>query len=97
MNDIDEQIDHMDSYQKRLKRKNHMKIKTNVTTAWVIGLVSILLIVLDVYMWWNAIPGDTISEVSLINSLRHPMIPFVLGVIMGHLFWPQVVSNDNDS
>jgi len=43
----------------------------------------------DLYVAANAQSGDTISEIVLEASLRRPIIPFVAGVVCGHLFWPQ--------
>lgn len=34
--------------------------------------------------------GATISEVTLGFAKRHPVLPFAVGVICGHLFWPQI-------
>jgi len=78
----------------RLKRLK--KIKTNLKTAWVIGITMVILIILDIYMWNNGIPGDTISEITIRNAMRHPIIPFIWGVIMGHLFWPQRIYLEKD-
>jgi len=59
---------------------------------WTIAIlagVSLLLIVWDIYAATNKERGDTISEVVLDFARRHPVIPFLLGVLMGHLLWPQ--------
>ena len=59
---------------------------------WTIGIlvgVTLLLIVWDVYAATNKERDDTISEVVLGFARRHPVIPFLLGVLMGHLLWPQ--------
>ena len=59
---------------------------------WTIGIlvgVTLLLIVWDVYAATNKAGDDTISEVVLGFARRHPVIPFLLGVLMGHLLWPQ--------
>lgn len=59
---------------------------------WTIGIlavVTILLIAWDVYAATNKERGDTISEVVLAFARRHPVIPFLMGVLMGHLLWPQ--------
>lgn len=44
----------------------------------------------DIYAAFNGTPGDTVSEIVLEASLRRPVVPFVVGVICGHLFWPQI-------
>jgi len=43
----------------------------------------------DLYVASNEATGDTISEIVLSASLRRPIIPFVAGIVCGHLFWPQ--------
>jgi hypothetical protein len=63
--------------------------RTHRETAWVLGIVSAILIIWDYFMFSNDIDGDTISEVTLRNSIRHPIIPFLFGVLGGHLFWYQ--------
>ena len=42
----------------------------------------------DIYVASNEASGDTISEIILEASLRRPIIPFVFGIVCGHLFWP---------
>lgn len=59
---------------------------------WTIGIlagVTVLLIAWDIYAAANKERGDTISEVVLGFARRHPVIPFLLGVLAGHLLWPQ--------
>jgi hypothetical protein len=49
----------------------------------------------DIYVAINDKKGDTISEVTLSFTRRHPiilgLIMLALGILIGHLFWPQVV------
>ena len=42
----------------------------------------------DVYAALSPGDGDTISEVSLAFARRHPSIAFLVGGLLGHLFWP---------
>ena len=61
---------------------------------WTIGIIIVLasvLMVWDVYVVFSPEPGDTVSEVTLYFAQRHPVIPFLAGVVCGHLFWPQHV------
>lgn len=47
----------------------------------------------DVYVaFFNNEPGDTISRVVLEWSQAWPIIPLAVGVVAGHLWWPQRVS-----
>ena len=48
-----------------------------------------ILIGWDVYVAVNGVPGDTISELTLGWAQNHPIIPMAVGVVCGHLFWPQ--------
>jgi hypothetical protein len=67
-----------------------------MTRKWTIGIliaIAVILIAWDVYVYVEPSDGDTISEVTLAAAGKHPVIPFAIGVICGHLFWPQR-SND---
>jgi hypothetical protein len=53
--------------------------------AWVIGLG--LLVLYEAYSLANRIPGDTLSEAVWRAIYRRPLIPFLMGVVMGHFVW----------
>lgn len=36
---------------------------------------------------YSARPGDTISEIVWAISAKRPLLPFMVGVLMGHFFW----------
>ena len=59
-------------------------------TRWILMAGIVALIVWDVLLASNDIPGDTISEVTL-QYTGDIIIPVILGVgfLLGHLFWPQ--------
>lgn len=46
-------------------------------------------VIWDVFVAWNPIPDDTISEMTLQFAMDNPTVPFLVGYICGHLFWPQ--------
>lgn len=52
-------------------------------------IVLVLVIIWDVAVAVNSVPGDTISEITLATAYRHPVVPFAIGIVCGHLFWPQ--------
>jgi hypothetical protein len=56
-------------------------------TTVIIFAVTGALILYDV--WASFVPGATISEVMLKLGHYHPIIPFGLGILMGHFFWSQ--------
>lgn len=58
-------------------------------TIGILVVITVLLIAWDIVVAANARSGDTISEVTLGFAMRHPVLPFAIGVICGHLFWPQ--------
>lgn len=58
-------------------------------THLVLIAVSVGLIAADIYWASNSEDGDTISEVILKYAQRYSVIPFLFGVLMGHLLWPQ--------
>lgn len=58
-------------------------------TAWVLVAVVALLIVWDVFAQLRWGYTGTISYDILTASKNHPLIPLSIGIVMGHLFWPQ--------
>lgn len=58
-------------------------------TIGILVATALFLIGYDIVVAVNKEEGDTISEVTLDKAIRYPIIPFALGVVMGHLFWPQ--------
>lgn len=65
--------------------------KTRQSTVWIIGIAAAALIIWDAYAaFGTAGAGDTISEVILSAVKAHPILPFLAGVLCGHLFWPQL-------
>jgi uncharacterized membrane protein YhdT len=66
---------------------------TKFGTVWVIGLCAVVLIGWDIYAAMS--PNQpTISALTLNFALAHPILPFLTGVLAGHLFWPQQVKGD---
>lgn len=57
-------------------------------TAWVIIGAVTSLVVWDIYALRSP-KHKTISNVMLNESIDHPTISFMLGMLMGHFFWPQ--------
>ncbi len=42
----------------------------------------------DVYVaFFNREKDDTVSEVVRELARRHPLVPFLFGLLMGHFFW----------
>ena len=53
----------------------------------ILGIV-LIVIFWDITIVFMGRPESTISAVILQVSKENPIIAFVLGVIVGHLFWP---------
>lgn len=65
---------------------------TRWKTAWILGVIFLVLVGWDVYAgFFTSGPGGTISELCLSTARAHPVLPFFMGVLAGHLFWPQQV------
>ena len=58
-------------------------------TAWLLIAVTVLLVGWDIYAAFKWGYDGTISRDILTASKNHPVIAFAIGVIAGHLFWPQ--------
>lgn len=67
--------------------------KTRFATTWILVLVSALLIAWDLYA--RQYDSGTISEVTLTWVRAHPILPFALGILGGHLCWPQLEKSDD--
>lgn len=61
---------------------------TRFGTVWVLGVAAAGLVGWDVYAALSP-TEPTISALTLLAS-KHPVVPFLGGVLAGHLFWPQV-------
>lgn len=53
-----------------------------------LGLVGGL-VVYELVTLANDAPGDTISEIVWEATARRPLVPFAVGVLCGHFFWPR--------
>jgi len=56
-------------------------------TKWVMLVAAVVVLGWDVYVTVNDVKGDTISELLRTWAWKWPTIPFVCGVVLGHLFW----------
>ena len=54
-----------------------------------LGAVAVLLVGFDVWLATRNPPDATISRSIADWSLDHPIVPFAVGVVLGHIFWPQ--------
>jgi len=68
------------------------------TRTWTLIFMAVVIVAIAVYdtiVAINGIPGDTISEITLAWGRRHPIavlcLGLALGIVLGHLFWPQTV------
>lgn len=64
------------------------EVRTQFKTVWIVLVAAAGLIVWDLYA--RHVPGATISEIFVTTARAHPVFSFAFGVLMGHLFWPQV-------
>ena len=55
---------------------------------WIFIVLVLALFVYEAYTLYTPEYGDTISELIWKASADRPLIPFLFGVLMGHLFWP---------
>jgi len=55
----------------------------------VLCAVGILVGAYDLYAGFFFPPGGTVSEVILDFARKYPIVPFLMGLLCGHLVWPQ--------
>jgi len=61
-------------------------------THWALIGIAVFLIGFDLWIAHERAKGTwmaTESQVLLDWALEHPVVPFVMGVLCGHWFWPQ--------
>jgi hypothetical protein len=59
----------------------------DLTKEIIVG-IAVLVGVVDIWLVVRKGPAATISSTLLAWSKRYPIIAFLLGVVSGHLFWP---------
>ena len=57
-------------------------------TGIILVAVALALVVYDIAVAELLPKGNTISEVVARTALSHPILPFAVGVLCGHFFWP---------
>lgn len=63
-------------------------MRTSVGKA-IVGL-GVAVLVCEVIAIGNRVSGDTITEMTREQARkRGPIVPFAVGVVMGHLFWTE--------
>ena len=67
---------------------------TKKMTGIILIVITIVLVIWDLFMVGTPTMGDTISEYLLNLAFNNPSIPFAFGCLMGHLFWPQIIKED---
>lgn len=60
----------------------------NNITEIVIFSTIIILIIYDIFILLKKGSKYTISSVLLELGKKYPIIPFFLGIVFGHIFWP---------
>jgi len=61
-------------------------------TAWLLYLLILAVGTYDVIIAWRYGPRATVSHVVLRFSREYPILPFLAGVVLGHLLWTQSVN-----
>jgi uncharacterized membrane-anchored protein YhcB (DUF1043 family) len=56
-------------------------------TYWFIAVVVVVIAVFDVYVILDAGKESSVSQVLIELSYEYPSLTFMMGFVMGHLFW----------
>lgn len=57
------------------------------TTAIFIGVIVAIILIYDLVIYLKKGDDWTISRVLLKLAKSWPIVPFLLGIVMGHIFW----------
>jgi hypothetical protein len=70
-----------------------MKSRTRIITLIIMAVCFLALVGWDIYAALNSVKGDTISEITQGFLLDHVgvliAVVWAIGLLCGHLFWPQ--------
>ena len=66
-----------------------MKMQANVIVALLLLLSFVVVGVWDIYANFGLPPGQTVSWVLQDWSRQWPVLPLVMGLLLGHLLWPR--------
>ena len=66
---------------------------TRKYTITILIIIALILIGWDIWVYIEPTDGDTISEITLAFAQKHPVLPFAIGVLCGHLLWPQKIKS----
>ena len=78
-----------------LSRPGHTQISERArrgvrAMSWLLFWVMVILVLWDVALAMNGEPLDTWSEQTRLAAPRWPVLPWLIGAIIGHLFPPRV-------
>jgi hypothetical protein len=67
-----------------------MKLGKNKTIVmWILIALTMILVIYDAWACADKAKRDTISKIVTKSSEKYLVIPFLLGLLMGHFFWSQ--------
>lgn len=58
---------------------------------WIILVIVVALGLYDIYLAYDKVKGNTLSEIAYHMAIQHPLLPVMVGIVIGHIFWPQEV------
>lgn len=61
-------------------------------------LITVILVLIgwDVFVWMTPEENDMISHVALDFFRTHPIVAVIIGMLLGHLFWPQRIKDEDE-
>lgn len=60
-----------------------------MATTWLLFVILVMVGAYDIYAGWMFGNDATISVYVLLIARRWPVLPLIVGLVLGHLFWPQ--------
>lgn len=71
-------------------RANMDELSYTINNIAFITLAAIVVVVwvIDVFLFMQGASKHTISQAIVVVAQRYPLLPFILGILVGHLLWP---------
>ena len=66
-----------------------VSVRPQVLVAALLLVLATLIVLFDLWVAWRGQGGATVSAVLSGWAKEVPLLPFAIGVLIGHLFWPR--------
>ena len=78
----------MSEPQRRPEKMDELSYTINNIAFVTLAAIVVVVWVIDVYLFMGGTNKHTLSQAIVVVAQRYPLLPFILGILVGHLLWP---------